>query len=344
MPSFRDDRECAARPAGFNAISEGVTRLNIVELKTRLRLPVVAAPMFLVSGPGLVIATCKSGLVGSLPTINARSAAELAIWLAQIDQELDEAHEAGQGQVAPYALNLIVQGAGSPRFVEDLALIERYKPGLVITSVGQPGDVVKRVHDYGGLVFHDVANLRHATKAIEWGVDGLILLTAGAGGHTGSANPFAFVPQVRKLWDGAILLAGAISDGRSILAAETLGADFAYMGTRFAATVESLAPDPYKELLVSQQMTDVVVTDRISGMMATFLRGSIKRVGLDPDNLPPTEGFLKPTIDPSIKGWRDVWSGGHGVGLIDDVPSVEVLVDRLEAEYRRAAKEAGIAR
>lgn len=296
--------------------------------------------MFLVSGPDLVIAACRSGIVGSLPTINARTAEEFEAWLKRLTRELQEAPDEGHGKVAPYAINLIVQGAGSTRFAEDLALIERYRPALVITSVGQPGEVVRRVHEYGGLVFHDVANLRHASKAAEWGVDGLILLTAGAGGHTGSANPFAFLPQVRRMWDGAVLLAGAITDGRSILAAETLGADFAYMGTRFAATEESLASPAYKELLVSQKMSDVVVTDRISGMTATFLRGSIERVGLDPDNLPPSAGFLQPTIDPKIKGWRDVWSGGHGVGLIDDVPKVAILVDRLEAEYE-AARLAG---
>jgi nitronate monooxygenase len=186
-------------------------------------------------------------------------------------------------------------------------------------------------------VFHYVATLRHATKAAEQGVDGLILLTAGAGGHTGIANPFAFVPQVRRQFDGAILLAGCISDGRAIHAAETLGADFAYMGTRFAATRESLAPPEYKALLVSQAMADVVTTDRISGMTATFLRGSIAAAGLDPDALPPTAGFLQPTIPDTIKAWRDVWSGGHGVGTIEDIPSVAELVERLAAEYAQAA-------
>jgi nitronate monooxygenase len=178
--------------------------------------------------------------------------------------------------------------------------------------------------------------MRHAQTAIESGVDGLILLTAGAGGHTGTANPFAFVPQVRRVWDGAILLAGAISDGAGVLAAESLGADFAYMGTRFAATHESRASDAYKQLLVSQCMADILVTDRVSGLMATFMRGSILRAGLDPDDLPPRLGVLKPGLPESIKAWRDVWSAGHGVGLIDDVPSATDLVDRLEREYRAA--------
>lgn len=311
--------------------------ISIEKLKSQMRLPVIAAPMFLVSGPELVIATCEAGVVGSFPSANARTAAEFEAWLLRIEAALGAARQEGVA-VAPYAVNLIVQGALAPRFVEDLALVERFKPPIVITSVGQPGEVAKLVHAYGGLVFHDVATLRHATKAAEQGVDGLILLTAGAGGHTGIANPFAFVPQVRRQFGGAILLAGAISDGRSILAAQTLGADFAYMGTRFAATQESLAPAAYRELLVSQKMADVIITDRISGMSATFLRGSISHAGLDPDHLPPTAGFLQPTIPEAVKAWRDVWSGGHGVGSIDDIPSAATLVDRLEAEYKAAAK------
>ncbi|MCF8710270.1 NAD(P)H-dependent flavin oxidoreductase [Rhizorhapis sp. SPR117] len=310
--------------------------MTVAELKAQLRLPVIVAPMFLVSGPDLVIAACVNGLIGSVPTVNARTAEEFEDWLMRIERALEEAREAGAGQVAPYALNLIVHGAGTARYEQDLALIEKYKPALVITSVGHPGDVVKRVHDYGGLVFHDIATVRHAEKAISAGVDGLILLTAGAGGHTGSANPFAFVSQVRRFWDGAVLLAGAISDGAAILAAEALGADFAYMGTRFAATTESLASEAYRTLLVSQGMADVVMTDRISGLNATYLRGSIERVGLDPDNLPPTQGPFKPAISPDIKAWRDVWSGGHGVGLIDDIPETATLIGRLEEEYKAA--------
>lgn len=305
--------------------------MDIAELKRRLRLPIVAAPMFLVSGPELTIAASKAGVVGSFPAANARDSATLERWLVRIHGELGAAESA-----APYAINLIVQGEGTPRFLEDLALIEKYEVPIVITSVGKPGEVVKKVQAYGGLVFHDVTTMRHAEKAIEAGVDGLILLTAGAGGHTGSANPFAFVPQIRRQWEGAILLAGSISDGRSVASAEMLGADFAYMGTRFAATQESDANDDYKSLLISQQMSDVITTDRISGMTATFLRGSIERAGLDPDNLPPAAGLLKPTIQESIKAWRDVWSGGHGVGLIDDIPTAAELVERLEAEYQSA--------
>lgn len=305
--------------------------MNVAELKSRLRIPVIAAPMLLVSDPALAIACCKAGVVGSFPTLNARTPEIFETWLKQVGHALE-----GVADAAPHAVNLVVQGAGSPRYLADLALIERYRPPVVITSVGQPGEVVRRVHAYGGLVFHDVATLRHATKAAEQGVDGLILLTAGSGGHTGSANPFAFVPQIRRQWDGAILLAGAIGDGRGVAAAEALGADFAYMGTRFAATQESIAASEYKDLLVSEQMADVLTTDRVSGMNATFLKGSLRRVGLDPDNLPATSGFLKPNLPDEVKAWRDVWSGGHGVGLIDDIPTVDELVQRLERDYRHA--------
>lgn len=291
--------------------------------------------MFLVSGPELVIAACRSGIVGSFPSTNARTPEEFEDWLRRIDSAAAETHAAG-GRFAPHAVNLIVHSSAGPRLAADLALVERFQPPIVITSVGPPGEVAKRVHDYGGLLFHDVATLRHARKAAEQGVDGLILLTAGAGGHTGLANPFGFVPEVRREFGGAILLAGAITDGRGIHAAEALGADFAYMGTRFAATRESLASAAYRDLLVSQTLADVMTTDRISGMSATFLRGSIERVGLDPDDLPPIKGFRQPALPDPIKAWRDVWSGGHGVGLIDDVPPVAELVDRLEAEYAAA--------
>jgi nitronate monooxygenase len=306
------------------------------ELCRRLRLPIVAAPMFLVSGPDLVIAACRAGIVGSFPAANARTAPELEAWLIRISTDLAKS----AGANAPYAVNVIVQSAGSERFRADLELIEKYQAPIVITSVGPPGEVVNLIHAYGGRVFHDVATMRHAEKAIEAGVDGLILLTAGAGGHTGTANPFAFVPQVRRIWDGTLLLAGCLSDGRSALAAQTLGADLAYMGTRFAATQESLASPEYKSLLVSQRMADILTTDRISGLPANFLRGSLERVGLDPHSLPPATGSLRSSVSGDLKAWRDIWSGGHGVGLIDDIPTVAELVDRLAAEYEVARREA----
>lgn len=306
--------------------------MDIAELKQRLSIPVVAAPMFLVSGPDLLIACCKAGVAGSVTAENARSIEELTAWLDRIVRALC----VPGSTAAPWALNLIVRKEATPRFEDELALVDRFEPPIVITSFGQPGPVAKRVHAYGGLVFHDVATMRHVEKAAEAGVDGLILLTAGAGGHTGSANPFAFVRQVRKVFGGAILLAGGISDGRSVRAAEVLGADFAYMGTRFAATAESMASEVYKALLVSQQLADVVTTDRISGVPATFLRGSIARAGLDPDRLPELSAPRTPGLPQGLKAWRDLWSAGHGVGSIDDIPPVADLVARLRAEYDAA--------
>jgi nitronate monooxygenase len=298
-------------------------------LARNLALPVIAAPMLLVSGPELVIACCRAGIIGSFPGANARTPETLAAWLDQIGEALDD-------RSAAFALNIIVRETGSERLAAELALAEQHRIPLIITSVGHPGAVVDRVHGYGGLVFHDVASLRHAEKAIEAGVDGLILLTAGAGGHTGSANGFAFVRQVRAMWDGMISLAGGIGDGRAVRAAEVLGADFAYMGTRFAATRESMAVPAYKELLLSQRMADIIITDRISGLPATFMRGSIAAAGLDPDDLPPPLARFKPDLPEGTKPWRDVWSAGHGVGAIDDIPPVADLVARLRAGYAEA--------
>lgn len=297
------------------------------DLTARLRVPVVAAPMLLVSGTDLVIACGQAGILGAFPALNARSTPELKDWLERIEGALDG---------RPYAVNLIIQGPGAPRFEDDLALIEAFRPPVVITSVGNPAHAVERIHRSGGLVLHDVATVRHAHKAIEAGVDGLILLTAGAGGHSGVANPFAFVSQVRAFWNGPILLAGAISDGYGVAAVRALGADLAYMGTRFAASEESLAPVDYKALLVSETMADVVLTDRISGLPATFLRGSIVRAGLDPDALPERLEAFRPNLPGQIKAWRDVWSGGHGVGSITDIPPVAEIVRRIAAEYEEA--------
>lgn len=311
--------------------------MTYYQLKDRLRLPVIAAPMLLVSGTRLAIAACRAGVVGSFPSLNARSSDEFRQWMVEVSEALHDISEA-----APYAVNLIIR-AGD-RAEEDLKIIEEFRVPLVITSVGNPSGVVDRVHGYGGLVFHDVATMRHAEKAMAAGVDGLILLSAGSGGHTGSSNPFAFVRLVRQGWDGAIILAGGISDGHAVRAAETLGADFAYLGTRFAATEESLAAPDYKRLLVEQSLSDVVTTDRISGLSATFMRGSIAAVGLDPDNLPPAKGLFDPDLPESIKAWRDVWSAGHGVGSISDVPPVGLLVDRMVREYRDAGGAKAAAR
>ena len=307
-----------------------MTRLD--ELKAQLRLPVVVAPMFIVSGTALLVASCKAGLVGSIAAGTARSPEQLEAWLQEITGELD-------GSSAPWALNVIVLGDHNPDFVAQVELVSKYKPPIVITSLGQPHELVARAHEYGGLVFHDVTTLRHAQKAAEAGVDGLIAVTAGAGGHTGALSPFAFLPQLRAQWDGALLVGGSITDGSAILAAQALGADFAYMGTRFAATQESNAPEEYKQLLLSQTTADIILTERLSGVPASFMRGSIERAGLDPDNLPPLKAPRTPDLPSSFKPWRDAWSAGQGIGLIRDLPTVEELTARLETEYRDAVAD-----
>lgn len=308
--------------------------MDIQGLKARLRLPVIAAPMFLISGVDLLLACCKAGIVGSMPAANARTSSELEKMLRDIRDSLVQHENVTGNRTAPWALNVVIIDEKGARFAEDLQLIRRYQPPIVITSFGHPGSIAEIVHGYGGVVFHDVANMRHAEKAIAAGVDGLILLTAGAGGHTGTASPFAFVPAIRKVWEGAVLLSGSISDGGGILAAEALGADFAYMGTRFSATLEALTQEDYRTLLQSQKMADVLTTDRLSGVLATFMRGSIARVGMDPDNLPSLKAPRSPDLPDHLRPWRDIWSAGHGVELIDEILPTAELVERLAAEYR----------
>lgn len=311
-------------------------------LKDRLKLPLIAAPLFLVSEPELVIAACKAGIVGAFPSLNARPAEEFGRWLDRIEDALDE-------DDAPFAVNLIVHKS-NPRVPEDLALIKEHKVPLVITSVGQPGDVVEEVHSYGGAVFHDVINLRHAQKAKEAGVDGIILVAAGAGGHGGLINPFTLVPQVREFFDGTIILAGTLSNGRSIRAAQVLGADLAYMGTRFIATQEANADDAFKQMILQSGPLDVVYTDKVSGIKGNFLVSSLAAAGIEIEGLPkPDIGFGKlrdereadraeDQTEDERKAWKEVWSAGQGVGEIHDVPSVADLVARLQGEYDEARK------
>jgi nitronate monooxygenase len=309
---------------------------------TGLRLPVIVAPMFLVSGVDLVVEACKAGIVGSFPSLNARTADGFAEMLTSIESRLSEYRRNVPGSiVGPYAVNLVVRQnwtdeSGSNRSESDLDVVVRHRVPLIVTSVGNPSAVVGAIHDYGGKVYHDVIHLQHARKAAEAGVDGLILVSGGAGGHAGTMNPFAFVAQVRRFFDGDIILAGSIGDGRAVRAAEVLGARFAYMGTRFIATKEAMAPDGYKQMLVAEQTKDIVYTPAFSGVPANYMSASIRAVGMDPANLPKPKGVFDPDLPEGVKAWRDVWSAGHGVGLIDDVPSVAELVDRLEAEYRAA--------
>ena len=308
------------------------------DLARRLKLPVVAAPMFLVSGPELVIAACRAGVVGTFPALNARPIAQLDAWLQRITGALTDSD-------APYGVNLIVHRSNS-RLAEDTELVVRHRVPIVITSVGHPGDIAEKVHAYGGIVWHDVTNLYHAQKAIEAGVDGLILVAAGAGGHAGRINPFALVGEVREIFDGTILLAGAISDGRGVRAAEVLGADLAYLGTRFIATAESRADPGYKQMLLAARAQDIVYTDKVSGIFGNFLRPSLERAGLRVDEPGPKKQVdmdltrraaeAEASADSEAKAWKHIWSAGQGVGTIHDVPTTAELVARLVAEYRAA--------
>lgn len=305
----------------------------------QLALPVISAPMFLVSGPDLVIAACRAGIVGAFPSLNARSSEILDDWLSRIGGELAAAREAEPNRpIGPHAVNLIVHRS-TRRLAEDTEALVRHQVPLVITSIGNPAAIAEAVHGYGGAVFHDVTTLRHARKAAAAGVDGLILVCAGAGGHAGTMSPFAMVPQVREFFDGTIVLAGAISDGRGVRAAEVLGADMAYMGTRFIATSESMAQDDYKRMLVESEAADILYTPAFSGIPANMLRPSIAAAGLDPDRLPEHKEIdLGAELNAEAKAWKTIWSAGQGVGSIADVLPVAELVERLRREYRAAGR------
>ncbi|MFI7839060.1 NAD(P)H-dependent flavin oxidoreductase [Pseudomonas asiatica] len=300
-------------------------------LEQRLRLPVVAAPMFLISNPRLVLACCSNGVVGSFPALNQRDSAGFKAWLEEIEAGL-----ALLQAPAPYAVNLIVHPT-NPRLQADLALCVEHRVPIVITSLGAVKEVVDAVHGYGGLVFHDVTTRRHAEKAAEAGVDGLIAVAAGAGGHAGTWSPFALAAEIRQFFDKTLLLAGCLNHGHEILAAQMLGADLAYMGTRFIATAESQAPGAYKQMLLDSDAADIIHTPAVSGVPASFLRPSLERAGYDMDTLKGghEQGKLKP-IDDEAKAWKTVWSAGQGVGGIDDLPSASALIGRLHDEYRDA--------
>ena len=310
--------------------------------RNALRLPVIAAPMFLVSGPELVIATCRTGVAGSLPALNARPASQLDEWLTQIEAASSEA-QASQSVFAPWGINLILH-ASNPRLQEDLECVVRHRVPFVITSLGHPGAVVEAVHGYGGLVFSDVIHAHHARKAIAAGVDGIIAVAAGAGGHAGTQSPFSLVREIREFWDGCLILGGAISDGYAIRAAEVLGADLAYLGTRFIATAEARAQAGYKQMLVEARAQDIVYTDVISGANANFLLPSLTAAGHTRESLQAGIGkaVLKDLAE-EAKAWRDVWSAGHGVATIHDTPDVARLVARLRDEYLAACRTPSIA-
>lgn len=296
-------------------------------LRDRLRLPLVAAPMFLISGPEMVIAACRAGIAGTFPALNARSTEDLDAWLGEIEAALGP-------DDAPFGVNLIVHKS-NPRLAADLEVVARHRVPLVITSLGAATDLVDTVHAYGGAVFHDVISRRHAEKAAGAGVDGLILVCAGAGGHAGTLSPFALLPEVRSVFDGTIILAGALSTGAQVAAARVMGADLCYMGTRFIATRECRADAAYKQMVTAAQAKDIVYTPAVSGIAANFLRQSLEDAGLDPAKL-PTEGKLDFGKDAEARAWKTIWSAGQGVGAITDVPAIADLVDRLAAEYDEA--------
>lgn len=292
------------------------------------KLPVIVAPMFLVSTPQMVIESGRAGVIGSFPLLNARPAEECAKWLVEVKEALGD---------IPWAVNFISHRGSNKRYDEDVELIREHKPPIVITSLGSPAEVLEIVHGYGGLVYSDVANVKHAKKAAQSGVDGLILVCAGAGGHGGTLNPFAFIEAVKKFFDGTIILSGSLSTGQDVAAALLMGADYAYMGTRFLAVEESSAPEDYKQMVIDSSIEDILYTDSFSGVPVNVLIPSLEKQGIDPKTLKP-----KKDIDLShlvnAKAWRDIWSAGHGVTTVTKRETVKEVVSQLEREYEEGVK------
>ncbi|WP_417517217.1 NAD(P)H-dependent flavin oxidoreductase [Marinobacter sp.] len=305
--------------------------------KDSLSLPLVAAPMFLISGPELALACCREGIVGSFPALNQRTSEGFEEWLVQMTEDLAKLEETDtEANIAPYAVNLIVHRS-NPRWQADLELCVKHQVPIIITSLGAASQVVEAVHSYGGMVFHDVTNQKHARKAAEAGVDGIIAVSAGAGGHAGTTNPFVLVHEIREVFDGIILLAGGLSHGEDVLAAQALGADLAYMGTRFINTTESRAEDAYRNMIIESVSSDIIHTPAVSGVPASFMRQSLEAAGFPMDKLNQAGEInygdkLKP-VDDEAKAWKTVWSAGQGVSQINDVVSVEALVSKLKQEY-----------
>ncbi len=309
-------------------------------LKTNLRLPVVASPLFIVSHPELTLAQCKAGVVGAFPALNARPESQLDEWLAMITENL-AAHNAANPErpAAPYAVNQIVH-TSNRRLEHDLSLCVKYKVPIVISSLGAVPEVNAAIHSYGGIVLHDVINNRHANSAIRKGADGLIAVAAGAGGHAGTLSPFALIQEIREWFDGPLLLAGAIATGGAILAAQAAGADMAYIGTPFIATREARAADAYKQAIVEGSATDIVYSNYFTGVHGNYLKPSIRAAGLDPDKLPEADAtkmdFGQVTSGAGAKAWKDIWGSGQGISAVKAIEPVADLVDRLEREYHAA--------
>ena len=314
----------------------------VTSLEGKLRLTVVGAPLFIVSGPELVIAKCKAGIVGSFPALNARPQSMLGEWLTRIKEELAEYdRENPDSPSAPYAVNQICH-ASNDRLMDDMQTCVDHEVPIIITSLRPPLEIVQAAHSYGGVVFHDVINVKHAKKAAEQGVDGLILVCAGAGGHAGSLSPFSLVREVKEWFDGTVLLSGSIGDGHSIAGALAMGADLAYLGTRFIATEEANADKGYKDMLIESAADDIVYSSLFTGVNGNYLKPSIAKAGLDPDNLPGADkskmnfgsgGNMK------TKAWKDIWGSGQGIGGITDDPSVDYLVKTMKDQYDQAFNE-----
>ncbi|KMY56171.1 2-nitropropane dioxygenase [Bacillus sp. FJAT-27231] len=295
------------------------------------------APMFLVSSPRMVIEGCKAGVIGSFPLLNARTVDVLKEWMETITMELEEAKQQRPNEaIAPWAVNFIAHRSNK-RYDEDLALIKEYQPPIVITSLGDPRPVVKIVHDYGGLVFADVITVSHAKKAAEKGVDGLVLVCTGAGGHAGTINPFAFIGAVKEFWNGITILSGAISTGKDIVAAQVLGADLAYMGTRFITAEESFAQKEYQEMIIDSTLDDIIYTDAFSGVHANYLKPSIKQAGLDPNQLEKKEKVDFSKMNGTVpKAWKNIWSAGQGINTIHKVQTISQIIEELQESYQKA--------
>ena len=311
-------------------------------IEENISIPVIGAPLFLVSGPDLVIAQCKAGIIGSFPALNARPQHVLEEWIIRIKTELAEFQKQNpDAKVAPFAVNQICHGSND-RLMLDMETCVKHEVPIIITSLRPPAEVVEAAHSYGGLVYHDGISVRHAKKAAEQGVDGLILVCAGAGGHAGALSPFALLREVKKWFDGTIILSGSIGDGHSVASAITLGADFAYLGTRFIATQEANADSEYKRMLEASAAEDIIYSSLFTGVHGNYLKPSIKNAGLDPDNLPDADKSAMnfgSGGNTDSKAWKDIWGSGQGIGGIEDSPSVSELVGRIKSEYMSAFEE-----
>lgn len=308
-------------------------------LKNKLRIPVVGAPLFIISNPALVLAQCKAGIVGSFPALNARPEAQLDEWLAEITENL-AAYDAANPErpAAPFAVNQIVHRSNK-RLEHDLGLCVKYKVPIVISSLGAVPEVNAAIHSYGGIVLHDVINNRHANSAIRKGADGLIAVAAGAGGHAGALSPFALIQEIREWFDGPLLLSGAIANGGAVLAAQAMGADLAYIGSPFIATTEARASEDYKQMIVESNAADIVYSNYFTGIAGNYLKPSIAKSGLDPDHLPeadPSKMDFDKVQQEGSKAWKDIWGCGQGIGAIKEIAPAAKLVDRLAQEYEQA--------